>query len=223
MANFEQNDQKISEDELEKVTNEMESTKIKDNNHLIDHDLIKHWKGLKRKPKVIVFDLDYTLWPYYVDCHVAPPIKKETHKKKVTIRDNNDYELFHYEDVPRILYTLKYHCFKDDTDRHLAIASKSSTKMLALNLIDHFNWSQYFSSFQIYPRSKTHHMNEIKKDLGDSVFTNFNEVLFFDDEPYNIKQTKEIGVYAHRVHRDTGLDTKAIFNGLDKFSKKIKD
>ena len=35
-------------------------------------------------PRMMIFDLDYTLWPFWVDTHVSPPLKaKEGGAKSV--------------------------------------------------------------------------------------------------------------------------------------------
>jgi magnesium-dependent phosphatase 1 len=52
-------------------------------------------------PDLFVFDLDYTLWPFWVDTHVSPPLKSVGSGIKVRDHYGESFHLF--EDVLNIL------------------------------------------------------------------------------------------------------------------------
>jgi len=56
-------------------------------------------------PKIIVFDIDYTLWPFWVDTHVTPPLKAVNNGSKVQDRYREGFGF--YEDVPSILTAVR--------------------------------------------------------------------------------------------------------------------
>jgi magnesium-dependent phosphatase 1 len=45
-------------------------------------------------PKMVVFDLDYTLWPFWVDTHVTGPLKAQEGGRKVKDRYGEGYGFY---------------------------------------------------------------------------------------------------------------------------------
>jgi hypothetical protein len=87
-----------------------------------------------------------------------------------------------------------------------------------MNTIELLGWTQYFSSFQIYHVvSKEVHMNKIKEELG---FDKFKQVLFFDDDSFNQKNTAKLGLTFYLVDQSTGVDMEAMIRGLELFDSK---
>jgi magnesium-dependent phosphatase 1 len=180
--------------------------------------ILKCWSGLKLKPKCIVFDLDYTLWPFNVDSHLIPPFRSVRRENgEEFIYDHAKRQINHYEDIALILSALKRLCFEaTPTSRHyMAVASRSSTTNLALELIEMFKLREYFDSIQIYTGTKLKHLKNIKADLK---LENFNEILFFDDNRVNLTQAESLGVVGHQVRRHYGLNTSELVKGLEKFA-----
>uniref|UniRef100_A0A2K6G1H7 Magnesium dependent phosphatase 1 n=1 Tax=Propithecus coquereli TaxID=379532 RepID=A0A2K6G1H7_PROCO len=59
---------------------------------------------MARLPKLAVFDLDYTLWPFWVDTHVDPPFHKS---RDGTVRDRRGQDVRLYPEVPQVLERLQ--------------------------------------------------------------------------------------------------------------------
>jgi magnesium-dependent phosphatase 1 len=52
----------------------------------------------------LIFDLDYTIWPFWVDTHIKPPFTKESEN---LIKDAYNYKIQLYKDVKEIFKKLK--------------------------------------------------------------------------------------------------------------------
>lgn len=190
----------------------MATTDLKSQDY--DENIIKAWNDLKIKPTCIVFDLDYTLWPYLIDVDLIPPFKQKFVNKRPILIDKTNKQILPFENVTLILKTLHEVCFKSSPAKHfLAIASKATVYELALQLIDFFDWTKYFDSFQIHAGTKQIHMKAIFNELK---LTDFRQILFFDDTRRNIKETEDVGVTGHYLNRNRGLTIVEFIKALKK-------
>ncbi|KAK9874939.1 hypothetical protein WA026_005756 [Henosepilachna vigintioctopunctata] len=157
------------------------------------------------RPLLIIFDLDYTLWPFWVDTHVVPPFSK---KANGDIVDRHEQKITSYPDSPEILKNLF------DNGYTLAVASRTSEIKGARQLLDLFGWNKYFSYIEIFPGRKTCHFEKIKSQSK----IEFKDMLFFDDEHRNIRDLEEIGVVSVLV--ENGVTHEVIQGGLKKYQQK---
>ncbi|KAM9121496.1 magnesium-dependent phosphatase 1-like isoform 2-T2 [Pangshura tecta] len=57
-----------------------------------------------RLPGLVVFDLDYTLWPFWVDTHVDPPFQRD---RAGSVLDARGRPVHLYPEVPAVLERLQ--------------------------------------------------------------------------------------------------------------------
>lgn len=168
---------------------------------------------------MIVFDLDYTLWPFWVDTHVTPPLKPS--KDNTSVKDRFSESFAFYEDVPSIIFYLQAKQIK------IGAASRTANPDLAREMLKLLHIHNplpngagnkrkafdYFDEKEIYPGSKIVHFNILKKKTG----LRCEEMLFFDDEPRN-KNVETLGVHMQLV-RD-GVTRDEFDNGVRAWRKK---
>ncbi|XP_049405039.1 uncharacterized protein LOC125868432 isoform X1 [Solanum stenotomum] len=119
-------------------------------------------------PRLVVFDLDYTLWPFYCEC-----------------RSKNEKPSM-YPQAKGIL-----HAFKDK-GVNVAIASRSPTPDVANAFLQKLEIKSMFVAQEIFS-SWTHKTEHFQK-INRKTVVPYNEMLFFDDENRNIEAVKSLFV-----------------------------
>lgn len=158
---------------------------------------------MSRKPKLIVFDLDYTLWPFHVDTNVIRPFKKKGNK----VVDSCGQTVKYFEDVPEILNQLHNEGYE------LGVASRTGEIQGAKQLLDLFEWNKYFKYKEIYPGCKVTHFSKIQKASG----IDYKDMIFFDDEHRNIVDVGKLGVTC--IYVRNGLTHSVLQDALKVFMK----
>lgn len=167
-------------------------------------------------PQMMVFDLDYTLWPLWCDTHVSGPIKGSK-DGGLTVKDSYGGSYGFYNDVAGILAAIK------SKDVVLGAASRTSAPEIARAMLSHLRIPSesgasakaldMFDHLEIYPGSKTKHFQRLQKSSG----LPFEEMLFFDDESRN-RNVEELGVVMQLV-RD-GVTRVEVDKGVQSWRKR---
>lgn len=156
-------------------------------------------------PKVAVFDLDETLWPFDVDgWEFKYPFRRGSGDKVV---DSRGKVIKPFPHATQILNDLHSKGVK------LGVASRTSFTEGAHALIDLFGWNKVVDYKEAYPGCKVTHFNKIQKDSK----VKFSDMIFFDNEYRNIRDISKLGVTCVLVDSYAGITPKDIENGLKLF------
>ncbi|KAI1151677.1 magnesium-dependent phosphatase [Nemania diffusa] len=166
-------------------------------------------------PRAVVFDLDYTLWPFWVDTHVHPPLRPRD-ASHAACTDKVGESFAFYRDVPAILHGLSL------AGVRLGVASRTSAPDLGRDMLKMLHVPPasvvllssaerengdgggkgggskdkarkaidfFDAGLEIYPSSKIRHFEALHKRTGIP----YAEMLFFDDERRN-RDAETLGV-----------------------------
>uniref|UniRef100_A0A0E0EUQ1 Magnesium-dependent phosphatase-1 n=1 Tax=Oryza meridionalis TaxID=40149 RepID=A0A0E0EUQ1_9ORYZ len=160
-------------------------------------------------PRLVVFDLDYTLWPFYCECRS----KRESPSL--------------YRHAKGIMFALR------EKGIDVAIASRSPTPDIAKVFIDKLEIKSMFVAQAVngalasIPKfkqiteifsswtHKTEHFQKIQRKTGIP----YKSMLFFDDEDRNIESISKMGVTSVLVENGVNLDMFKL--GLSNFATNV--
>lgn len=153
-------------------------------------------------PKLVVFDLDYTLWPFWCDTHVALPLRVGADAR--TIIDGDGDHFGFYDDVPDILCEI---C--DTAGMDACVVSQTQSPRLAQSMLSMLEVAGRPASDFIYltlwgTDTKLAHLQRLRETAGVA----YEDMVFFDDEANSRDVERQLGVHFVQV---TGGLTKALF------------
>ncbi|XP_004504843.1 uncharacterized protein [Cicer arietinum] len=157
-------------------------------------------------PRLVVFDLDYTLWPFYCECRSkrdTPSLYPHSRGILSALRDKGiDAAIASKSPTPDIATVFL---------QKLRITSMFVARFTQLHFINH----QIIKIKEIFYTwtPKTEHFQKIHSRTG----VPYNSMLFFDDDNNNIKGVSKLGVTSILVNN--GVNLGAFREGLTKFSQ----
>lgn len=168
---------------------------------------------------VIVFDIDYTLWPFWVDTHVIPPFKFKERRvgkgKTATeqiIVDACGREIDLYRDVRGILEALKARGFQ------VGVVSRTEAPHLARRLIEMLKIEQYLGMCVFDTGTKVHSIRRILDYYNlRNPENDLRDCILFDDEYRNIADVNRVKGTAVLIDEDYGLTRQVFETNLLKF------
>jgi magnesium-dependent phosphatase 1 len=153
-------------------------------------------------PRVIVFDLDATLW--------TPELYqlRRLQRTNQTPRAGKDVKLF--DGARKVLNEIIPSLAKDGQQPPiLAIASRTQSVAWAHDLLDQFDLRSSFQCIEIFPAHKTRHFTNIQQKTR----VPFDQMMFFDDARDgrygNCEPIAALGVFC--VHCPQGIESPEIF------------
>lgn len=153
-------------------------------------------------PELVVFDLDYTLWPFWCEMY--------------TTKDEPKL----YPEARSVLEALK------QKGVSMALASRTPTPDVARAFLKKLDLaSGVFVSQQLIPAANGFDHNSAQKDIRHfpaiqkETGIPYSKMLFYDDEDRNVRRVAKLGVTSVLVSTREGVSVNTLRQGLQAYNK----
>lgn len=179
--------------------------------------MISDWFAEPR-PKLVVLDLDQTVWPF----DAAEPRYGLPHQSTATLGGVlcQGGEARAFSEAADVIRALRHGSDGAGRGFAMAVASCNSRKEVCLSLLTKFGFMRDGGAscggidenlVEIYPGSKRTHFQRIFATCR----VPYTDMLFFDDRGSNVRVSQGFGVVGHQVSPTQGLTREAFAAGLE--------